>query len=411
MEDTFVTEINIKKVRHLENIKVPLSLDKRKNLILTGKNGSGKTSVLTALVSFLEYSVSNSFTPEEEVRSHIGRHEAQIKQASDTEDGRQRKLQAQNILRMYEKDLKYWNEGAIAKYTSRALLKEKYERGEFILAYFGDKRRLEVAISKNIESIDPKPVYTIKDMPSRELVKYLVNLKTKQAFAQTKGDLKRTEQIANWFNRFQNILRKIYDDSSLILDFDIDSFNFSIRMHEREPFGFNTMSAGYAAVFDIISDLMMRMEHQNNYDLEGIVLIDEIETHLHVELQKNILPILTEMFPNLQFILTTHSPFILNSAENSVVYDLEKRILVENGLTNLPYDGIVEGYFDADTLSQQLRDKFERYKQLTLKTEWTNEEYAEVEALEMYLDEIPDYLALDFAAEYSRLKLEMEQRG
>lgn len=54
-------------------------------------------------------------------------------------------------------------------------------------------------------------------------------------------------------------------------------------------------------------------------------MIDELETHLHVSLQKKILPFLTEFFPNLQFIVTTLSPFILNSIEDVVVYDLEKR--------------------------------------------------------------------------------------
>ena len=49
MEPTFLTGIHIHKVRHLENIDIPLSAAARKNLILTGKNGSGKTSVLNAL--------------------------------------------------------------------------------------------------------------------------------------------------------------------------------------------------------------------------------------------------------------------------------------------------------------------------------------------------------------------------
>ena len=46
MEQTFLTDIKIEKVRHLENISIPLGTEKRKHLILTGKNGSGKTSVL-----------------------------------------------------------------------------------------------------------------------------------------------------------------------------------------------------------------------------------------------------------------------------------------------------------------------------------------------------------------------------
>ena len=150
----------------------------------------------------------------------------------------------------------------------------------------------------------------------------------------------------------------------------------------------------------------MRMESKKRYDLEGIVLIDEIETHLHVELQKEILPILTRLFPNLQFILTTHSPFILNSAKDSVVYDLEKQMLAANGLTNLSYSGIVEGYFDVDTLSQELRKNWDRYRDLIQRPVLSNPEEAEIAELEMYLDEIPDYLALDFIDEYSRLKLE-----
>lgn len=161
----------------------------------------------------------------------------------------------------------------------------------------------------------------------------------------------------------------------------------------------------------IISDLMMRMESQRRYDLEGIVLIDEIETHLHVELQKEIVPILTELFPNIQFILTTHSPFVLNSAKNAVVYDLEKRLLVEEGLTDLPYEGIVEGYFNVDLMSQELRQYFDEYRTLIHRDSLTDEDYARIAELEDYLDEVPDYLALDFAEEYSRLKAEFDNRG
>ena len=130
-----------------------------------------------------------------------------------------------------------------------------------------------------------------------------------------------------------------------------------------------------------------------------------------MELQKKIVPILMHLFPNIQFILTSHSPFILNSTPNAVVYDLEKGTLVEEGLTNLPYEGVVEGYFGADLLSQELREKFNEYRTLAQKPDLTDDDYARLAELEMYLDEVPDYLALDFATEYSRLKLELDQRG
>ena len=63
----------------------------------------------------------------------------------------------------------------------------------------------------------------------------------------------------------------------------------------------------------------------------------------------------TTVFPNIQFIVSSHSPFILNSLSNVVIYDLEKKMLVEDGLADVPYSGIVEGYFQADELSDELR--------------------------------------------------------
>lgn len=54
MEQTFLTDIKIEKVRYLENIWIPLGTEKRKHLILTGKNGSGKTSVLEAMVRYIQ---------------------------------------------------------------------------------------------------------------------------------------------------------------------------------------------------------------------------------------------------------------------------------------------------------------------------------------------------------------------
>lgn len=46
MEGLFITDLTVDKVRHLKNIHIPLDKAKRKHLILTGRNGSGKTSVL-----------------------------------------------------------------------------------------------------------------------------------------------------------------------------------------------------------------------------------------------------------------------------------------------------------------------------------------------------------------------------
>ena len=409
MGETFLTHVDIVKVRHLQNITIPLGQANRKHLILTGKNGSGKTSVLDALADHLRFIVDD-FVTKEKIQDLIVYLEKKLS-AGSSESGKQKDLQTRKDLDFWRKKLEHWTKGAIVGCTSVAELCEKYNQGKFILAYYKADRVSKVEISNTIETIRVQEKYKLDETPGTKLIKYMVALKATQAFAQQKKDDKRAAEIEAWFDRFEGILKRVFDDPTLKLDFDIDNFRFSILQENREPFDFNTMSSGYSAVFDIINDLTMRMENGQTNDVEGIVLIDEIDTHLHLELQKNILLILTEMFPGIQFIVSTHSPFILNSIKNAVVFDLETRKLVENGLANCTYDGIVEGYFESDLLSSDLRSKLERYRLLTQKADLTDEDYAEIVGLELDLDEIPDFLSPEIASEYSRLKLEFSVRG
>ena len=117
------------------------------------------------------------------------------------------------------------------------------------------------------------------------------------------------------------------------------------------------------------------------------------------------------LFPHIQFIISTHSAFIINSIPNAVIYDLENQTLVTDGLADYPYEGIIQGYFEVSTLSNELQEKFNRYRELTGKTTLEPGDRTEIEKLSLYLDEIPDYLALDITTEYQRLKLEYEKRS
>lgn len=415
MEQTFLTDIEIKKVRHLENISIPLDKNKRKHLILTGKNGSGKTSVLEAMVEYFQRNIVQNRGTVEEVNEYYQHYLKKIQELTSVEDSeanRREIYENKNNLKVWENQLKELDCGIIFRCTSNTLLKEKYDQGNFVFAYYKSTREFQVETYKNIEKIELQEKYDITDNPGGKLTKYLVDLKATQAFTK---DKEKYEKINRWFYAFEDILKKIFEDKNLQLNFNDETFQFSIHETDREPFDFNTMSSGYAAIFEIINDLIIRMEAKSGlrteFDMEGVVLVDEIETHLHLELQKKILPILTTLFPNIQFIITTHSPFILSSLDNAVIYDLQNRTLVENGLENLPYEGIVEGYFKADTLSAELRGKFERYKDLVAKEKLSDEEYEEIDKLEFYLDEIPDYLAKELTSEYSRLKLEFSNRG
>lgn len=206
-------------------------------------------------------------------------------------------------------------------------LRDCFKNGEIILAYYKAERTFHAYQPNHIEKVELKDVYTMEESPRQEFIKYLADIKVTEALAKSNGKQEKAEAITQWFTEFQNLLQRIFDDPSLELIFEEDTFSFSIKEKNREVFDFNTLASGFAAALDIILDVMMRMQKKKgrifDFSMPGIVLIDEVETHLHLELQKKILDLLTTIFPNIQFIMSTHSPFILNSLPNAVIYDLE----------------------------------------------------------------------------------------
>ena len=413
MDQIFITDIKINQVRHLKNIEIPLSKDRMKHLIITGKNGSGKTSLLDALAVFL-----NSVTSSREPMESIETLKIRIKNLqSYIEQGREKyeiDLKRERVKRC-EYRIETTSGGVILDMNvSLYDILPLFSQGKFVTAYYKADRIFKAQIPQHVEKVALKKDYSIKETPRQDFVKYLLDLKMTQALAVTGGKKEKAEQIAAWFKNFDDLLKRIFDDDSVELVFDEETFQFTIHMEGRDPFDFNELSSGYAAVLDIVVDLIIRMESQTerrfDFSVAGIVLIDEIETHLHLELQRKILDLLTSIFPNIQFILSTHSPFIINSVDNAVIYDLEKNLLVENGLSDVPYAGIVEGYFNSNEMSMLLQKKFNRYKELVNKEKLTDEDYDEISELEMYLNEIPDYLALNITTEYQRLKEVLRSR-
>lgn len=412
MQQAFVENIKINKVRHLQDINVPVCKEKCKHIIFTGKNGSGKTSVLDAIATFLN-SITKGRNPADIDESIIVAKNL-IKSCRERHDERN--------LQQYERNLDHFSKqyldstgGIWLEFnTSFTEIRNQFEAGNFVVAYYKADRIFTSVQPKHVEKVQLKSGYAINEMPRTEFIKYLLDLKMTQALAISGGKIDKAHTIAVWFEKFEHLLKQIFDDESVKLVFDEETFQFSIEMNGREPFDFNTLSSGYAAILDIVVDLILRMEGQLNrsfdFTISGIVLIDEIETHLHLELQKNIMKLLTTVFPNIQFIVSSHSPFILNSLDDVVIYDLEKNLLVEQGLSDVPYSGIVEGYFNADELSDELREKFDAYKALANKPQLDADDYEQIADLEMYLDEIPDYLALKLTTEYQELKTQLRAR-
>lgn len=380
MKEYFISEIDIEKLYHLSDIKIKLDSNKRQHLLLTGKNGSGKTSLLLRLEKFLkainDNKISNIF--ESYPRWINSAKEKMLSASSDSE-----KYEAEKNYQQWQLRMKKYVNGVQIIFNQYDGIENAYDKGKFITAYFPSERKARFTQPNGVENIRLEDAYSIDKDAGNVLLKYMVHLKTQQAYARNEDDQKTADKIQQWFDRFESALQVLLDEKSIHIEYDYKKYDFKIRQNGRESFSFNELSDGYSSVIYIVSDLILRMDKNwlledeiSEYNYQGIVLIDELETHLHIELQKKILPFLTKFFPRIQFIVTTHSPYILNSISNAKAYDLERQVELDN-LSGFSSDDLAEGYFEADAYSDELKNSLNRYEELCFRNDLTEDERAE----------------------------------
>lgn len=376
----YITDIFVKKLHHLSDLHISLDPDNRQHLLLTGKNGSCKTSLLLAIQTFL----------------------------SALHDQCLELLFPPAVAPKYYDNL--YKKGIDIQFNTSSNLDALYETGDFIIAAFPADRKTQIHSADGVINVKLDQQYPLSSDPGQLLLQYMVHLKTQQSYATNEGDTHTVEQVRKWFDRFESALRILLDDDTLSLKYDFKSYDFKLYKNGREPFGFHQLSDGYSSVLHIVSNLILRMDRNwllndrlSEYDLEGIVLIDELETHLHIELQKKILPFLTAFFPRLQFIITTHSPYILNSVANAKAYDLEKCIELEN-LAMYSSEELAEGYFDSDAYSDLLKSILNRYEYLTGLTRPDELERAERARLRCELKNLSPNMARDARNKFEEIE-------
>ncbi len=408
-----IERIFIKKVRHLRDVEIVIGRSENgspKHLILTGPNGSGKTSLLQALRDHLQGVPTNQWLyisawrqSNKEAQQRIQTLEARIASADGPE--RTRMVNEKNTWLANIQN----NENALRDYESLDVdiqdatdVLPLYQEGRFILAFFAAQRKNEMPPVTSIQKITPQQRYDLNEEARRVFLQYIVDLQATRSFAREAGNVAKAHDIEAWFAKFEQALKDIYEDEGLQLSFDIETFGFRIQLSDgHEPFDFNQLSDGYQALLSIVTELILRMESNapKAYDLPGIVLIDEIETHLHVSLQKQVLPFLTRFFPKVQFIVTSHSPFVLTSLSNAVVFDLGTRTRVED-LSGYSSEAVLQGYFGQDKYSLELKKDLEKYRSLwQSKNSLTDPELDELEDLRARLHELPKAFSPELEAE------------
>ncbi len=213
----------------------------------------------------------------------------------------------------------------------------------------------------------------------------------------------------------------------------VDSEGLWVRTPEGRQLALSALSDGYRTVAGLVLDLIKQLvaafdpvyweidpEGRTVVLHEGVVLIDEIDVHLHVEWQKRIGFWLKAHFPKMQFIVTTHSPFICQAADENGLVRLSPPWEEDSGAEILPgeqFNRVVNGSADEAVLT----DLFGLDSVLSVSALDTRERLAAIEAAGLSrdltmqeretLDELRSRLPTSQADEAIRMLMKHQQRG
>jgi predicted ATP-binding protein involved in virulence len=202
-----------------------------------------------------------------------------------------------------------------------------------IVLSFGAKRTSDAQVRTNVKT---------KERASRIEKAYKFALHDKVDFEGAMEWLKRYDKNVKDKKEFEGTREAFFEALQIALpalsDIDYDNGEIeavvSVSGHEPSRHHFSYMSDGLQSMINIVSEIAHRCIELNGClgaeaikRTPGVVMIDEVDMYLHPHWQKHVLRDLVKAFPLVQFIVTTHSPFIVQSLKEGQLISFDKGVL------------------------------------------------------------------------------------
>jgi predicted ATP-binding protein involved in virulence len=222
----------------------------------------------------------------------------------------------QNIRIMSVENKKDFNLPVLAYYgtdfidTKIYIKEDELLHVEFFDTYVGSLETEKFNFKQFFLALDKQQKIKLQD--SKKKNNFLIAIEKAISSILSDGQTKYTNLRIEWGEKYDEML--------------MDKISNEIK----ETLFINQMSSGEKTLIALVADIVRRLYLANSKNINpleghGIVLIDEIELHLHPKWQRKVLPKLLETFPNIQFVITTHSPLVLDTLKPNNI-----RLLLNN---------------------------------------------------------------------------------
>lgn len=216
----------------------------------------------------------------------------------------------------------------------------------------------------------------------------------------------------------ENCLCKLSGYSDVKIRFNMNTKELDVYYSEKDGqrmrISLNQLSDGYKGMISLVADIAYRMAILNPQlgrkaldEGEGVVLIDEVDLHLHPAWQQKVLDNLMEIFPKVQFIVSTHAPAVINSIQADKLRILSNKdvCMTDNQVYGKDINSVLKEIMEVNDRPTQFAVLFEQfYKYLS------EERYEDAKMILDELDEKRGYHDPEIAKCRVKLKLETMRR-
>ncbi len=322
-----ITKVTLQNFRGIGSLELDFPIDQ--NIIaLVGINGVGKSSILDAIAMLLDAALfSKNITVER--MYHQTFHEADYLHISEDSD-----------IKISHRTMLYGLGFSDANNTYIINISKPFGKSDVIVDYEIHPEMLKKLLiyyssDRQARWISSQPVYTKFDQSTIVMNENTSGFNSFFEWFKEIEDIENEERLernTDYRNGSLEAVRKtVYsilgDGFSKLRVKRVDN-DLIIRKNGVDV-PINLLSDGEKSLIALVSDLAKKLSitypnMENPLEGEGIVLIDEIELHMHPTWQRMIIPRLTKTFPNCQFIVTTHSPQVLSHVQPESIYLLKK---------------------------------------------------------------------------------------